>query len=64
MSVPGGLSTGTHSLSVVYSGDSNYSAATATMAPVVANNDSLALSYSSTAPVGQPFTLNAAINGR
>ena len=63
LTVPGGLSTGTHNLKVVYSGDSNYSAATFTMAPVVAANDTLALSYSSTALVGQPYSMSVAING-
>ena len=62
MSVPSGLPLGNDVLSVAYSGDTNYSPASSTVT-INVNNDSLALSYSTSVVAGLPFTVNAAING-
>ena len=62
LTVPAGFSVGTQALTVAYSGDSNYAAATSWLSLVIAN-DSLSLQYSSQAYLGQTYTVNAAING-
>ena len=64
LTVPGGLTLGANSLSVVYSGDTNYATATQILQTVNASlvPDSVGLSYS-TPQAGQPLTINAKING-
>src|SRR6185437_6895009 len=53
---------GTNVLDVAYSGDANYAPAS-TKATINVNNDSLALSYSTSVVAGLPYTVNAAITG-
>ena len=60
LTVPGGLPAGSNALIVSYSGDSNYAASSAT-ASLTVNDDSLSLSYSTVASVGQPYTVNVGI---
>ena len=60
LSVPAGLPAGANVLTVSYSGDSNYAATTGT-ATLTVNNDSLSLSYSTLATVGQAYTVNVGI---
>jgi hypothetical protein len=66
LTVAAGLSTGTHNLTVVYSGDTNYATSSQTLSTISSSvhlaSDSLGLSWS-TPLAGQSFTLNAIING-
>ena len=58
--VPGGLPDGSDTLKLAYSGDANYAASSLTLALTV-HDDSLALSYSTTAVAGQPYTVDALV---
>ena len=65
LTVPAGLALGYNSLKVVYTGDANYSS-TSTLAGVTGVSSlttSLLPSYSTSATVGQPYTVSVAING-
>jgi hypothetical protein len=61
LSVPTGLADGSDTLKLAYTGDANYAASTMTLVLTV-HDDSLALSYSTTAVVGQPYAVSVAIN--
>ena len=62
LTVTGGLPAGTYSnLSVVYSGDANYSALTTNLGTVTSANDFLGLSFNSLNLVGMPYTVNVSI---
>jgi hypothetical protein len=60
LSVAGGLSAGSHSLKITYSGDATYAGATASPTLNILN-DSLGLSYSSQALIGAQYTVGVAI---
>ena len=60
LSVPAGLSVGSQTLTVVYSGDSTY-APGSTNATLNITNDTLSLAFSSTTVVGSPFSVSVAI---
>ena len=66
LTVPGGsLVLGANSLKVVYSGDSNYTAASAslTVTGVSMLATSIGLSYATSLNLGQSLTVNASVNG-
>ena len=65
LTVPGGLPLGSYSnLKVVYSGDSTYSALSSNLGTVTVSTDLLSLTYASSQTlVGQPFSLNVAVQG-
>ena len=66
LTVPGGsLVFGANSLKVVYTGDSNYTAASAslTVTGVSSFATSLGLSYATSLNLGQSLTINASVNG-
>ena len=62
LSVPAGLPTGSDTLTVTYSGDSNYASSTASTTLTV-NNDSLSISYGTSVLTGVNYTVNVAIVG-
>ena len=65
LTVPSGLTLGSNTLKVVYSGDSNYSSVNtyAFVTGVTSLSTTLVPSYSTLATVGQPYTISVAING-
>jgi hypothetical protein len=62
LAVPGGLSSGSHTLKFAYSGDANYGASSMNCAMSV-YNVAMSMSYSTTALAGQPYTVRAKVTG-